>query len=787
MEQQLRSSREVALEASRAKSELVVRLRERDRSIRVVSDRLQRIMDNVGSLIYMKDAQGRYLLVNREFERVRKIKIEDILGHSEQELTSGEIGDQVKAADEAVIEAATPMSFEQQFPLEDGIHTFLSVKFPIEDDQGGAAIGGIATDVTELKNATARAEEASRLKSQFVANMSHEIRTPLNGVVGMATLLRDTSLDPVQRQYVDALGASSEALMSVINNILDFSKIESGHLELDRIDFELRSVVESACLMVAGQAHSKSIEINHLVDADVPLLVSGDRVRLRQVLLNLLSNAIKFTTSDGPDRLRFEVTDTGVGIAETDVSRLFEAFTQADASTTREFGGTGLGLTISRELVSRMEGEIGARPGVETGSVFWFTARLPEGVSDDTGSRERPDLQGRKALVVDDNATNRSIFEYYLTSWGLVCETVDRPDSALQALKAASELGTPFDLALLDFNMPQMNGIALLSAIREQPIFRALPIVIASSSPLERKMFGGVDVAAVLTKPARQSDLYDALSDALAGEPERQPPKLEPRPALRGRAVLIAEDNEVNRVVAKAMLAKHGWRTEIAHNGREAAEMALAGDYAAVLMDCQMPEVDGYQATRRIRSSENGRHTPIIAMTAHSMPGDRERCLAAGMDDYLSKPVQPDELARALLRWVTPTHGDDEDCASNGRSPKDGSDAEGLLDFTTISQLRDTLTSEMRLKLLDSFEDSLPKSLDDIEAAVERGDQVELRRAAHLLKGSSATLGAAQLRAACQELEHRGRDQDLPIDSTQRIEFRKTAADALTALKASLL
>jgi len=633
----------------------------RERSMRAMSERFQQILDNTRSMIFIKDENSRYLLVNKEFERVRGIGASDIVGRSEQELTPGAIGDQVRAADQEILERGVPITFEQDFPLPDGMHTFLSVKFPIRDAEGEDAIGGVATDITDQKRAAAEAQKASELKSQFVANMSHEIRTPLNGVMGMASLLRDSALDPAQREQFDALLASSDALMAVANNILDFSKLEAGQMELDPTTFDLRSTVKESCLVLAEAAHAKGIEIKHWVDAEVPQFVRGDRVRLRQILLNLLSNGVKFTPSgevivnvrvEGESMLRFEISDTGIGINPDHADRLFDAFNQADASTTREYGGTGLGLTISRELAHRMGGQIGAEPGPDRGSVFWFTASLPTAAPSDGERLNHSDRQAIKALVMDDNPANRTIPE--------------------------------------------------------------------------------------------------------------------------GPPVLIAEDNEINRVVAKTMLARQGRATAIAHNGREAVEMALARPYAAILMDCQMPELDGYEATRRIRKAENGHHVPIIAMTALSMPDDRERCLAAGMDDYLAKPVQRDQLAAMLMKW-----------APAQASPQDTVDEP--LDRATIEQLRSTLTAEMRASLLRTFEETLPKCLSGIKDAAERGDTAEFRRIAHLLKGSSATLGATQLRLACQQLEHTGQNGDQPIDARRIEELQATAAQELSALRASLL
>ena len=790
-------------------------LRERERALQITNERFQGILDNAPAAIYIKDADSRYLLVNREFERIRSLSAEQVVGRNEEEIgAAGPIrAAQMRAADQAVIETGAPTSFEQEMPLPDGTRTFLSVKFPVHIDNGAvAAIAGISTDITDQKHALVQAVEASRLKSEFVANMSHEIRTPLNGVIGMTNLLNDTPLDAEQRGYSAALAASSEALLSVIDNILDFSKIEAGHLELDPTDFELRSVVEETCLMLTTQAHSKGLQITHRVDADLPLAVRGDRGRLRQILLNLLSNAVKFTadgeivvevTGGHGELVRFAVSDSGVGVDAEQAAHLFEPFIQGDGSITRRFGGTGLGLTISRELVGRMGGEIGAEPRAGGGSVFWFTVELGAATSK-RPVRSRPELRGVRALIVDAFATNRTIFEHYLRSWGLSSQSVEEPGDVIEALERASASGEPFELALLDFSSPGSSTIELVRAIGERPALHALNVVILSSSPLEHKVFAELGVSAVLTKPISRSQLYNTITDAISSTPSRQPeraaaPDAKPtgQPA-DGPLVLVAEDNEINDAVAKALLIRQGLRAAVAHNGREAVQMALEHDYAAILMDCQMPEVDGYEATRRIRGSEHGRHVPIIAMTAHSMPGDRERCLAAGMDDYISKPVRAEQLQSVMAHWLF-------DYEEPGIRPHDVSDREActlegswsdrgeplgkatVIDQATVRQLRDTQTLEMRESLLEAFDVSLPKCVAEILSAADRGDRIELRRVAHLLRGSSATLGAARLGLACEQLERSGRDGDPTIEQEQLDVFATSAGEAQQALRKHLL
>jgi two-component system, sensor histidine kinase and response regulator len=623
------------------------------------------ILDNANAAIYVKDTDSRYLLVNREFERIRGLTAEQMVGRTEIEIGSPATAKQIRATDRAVIDSGSAMSFEQEMLTQDGARTFLSLKFPVQrKGRKVTAIAGISTDLTGQKTVLAEAMEASRLKSEFVANMSHEIRTPLNGVIGMAGLLSDTSLDPVQREYADALEASSRALLAVISDILDFSKIEAGHLELDPTDFELRGAVEEACQMLAEQAHAQGLGISHTIDADLARTVNGDRGRLRQILLNLLSNAVKFTASgevlvcvsgDGSEMVRFEVRDTGVGIDRGHAARLFEPFVQADQSTTRLFGGTGIGLTIARELALEMGGAIGAEPRDGGGSVFWFTVRLPAVTSVERPLRSRPELRGLRALVVDGCETNRTVFEHYLSTWGLSSKSVGSPSAALAELIKAARSGVPFQLVVLDLDLPRADGMELVRAIRGRPALRALHMVLLSSCPPEPTASSDLGVSSVLRKPVRRSELYNAVVEALAHSPSERERLARVRPPVDadGPLVLIAEDNEINHAVATALLCKQGLRTVVAHNGREAVEMALANDFAAILMDCQMPELDGYEATRCIRDAEHGCHVPIIAMTAHSMAGDRERCLAAGMDGYVSKPVRADELAAVMAEQLS--------------------------------------------------------------------------------------------------------------------------------------
>jgi two-component system sensor histidine kinase/response regulator len=752
------------LSLARSFNAMAEALEERSQALMVARDRLQGVLDHATAIIYIKDSAGRYLLVNRAFEEARDLQTVNVLGHTERDLSPLEVAEQIAADDRAVAEHGATLSNEYTVPTIRGMRTFWSIKFPIPSPDGEITIGGISTDVTEQKQALSAAMEASRLKTNFVANMSHKIRTPLSGVIGLTTLLRETDLQPVQREYVEALSSSGEALMSVIGEILDFSKIEAGRLDLDRTDFELRVLVEESCLMVAERAHAKGLELSHWVEEDVPEFVRGDRNRLRQILLNLLSNAVKFTAEgevvvkvlrSTNGMLRFEVLDTGIGITADQTGSLFEAFSQADESTTREYGGTGLGLTIARELVALMGGEIAAVPREQSGSLFWFTAKLPVTAAPAGAGRPKADLAGLRALIVDDNQTIRTVLRQYLGAWGLHCDTLDSPSLALDALERAKDEGRPYQLALLDYHMPGMDGIELASAINDRPALRTTAIVMLTSSVKGSQAAEEAGIAHHLLKPPRQSDLYDAIASAIgvrSGQraPETAPKRPSPATRVDRPLVLVAEDNEVNQIVAATMLEQRGLRIELAHNGAEAIEMNARGKYAAIFMDCQMPELDGYAATGRIRATEGDRRTPIIAMTAHSMPGDREKCLAAGMDDYLTKPIQPAQLDSMLARWL-PSNGH----RAGGAAEANGASGNGgdPLDVEVLARLEQDLDPGMRERLLDTFERSLEDRLADIDAALDRGDEQKLRRILHLLKGSSATMGARALSNACAAAE----------------------------------
>ena len=651
---------------------------------------------------------------------------------------------------------------------KDGRHIQVRLSAAAVHAAADGALVALYEDISDRKAAEAAmreardlAERVARARSAFLANMSHEIRTPMNAVLGFVELVLDTELAPEQRRALELVRTSSEALLTILNDILDYSKIEAEHLELESIPFDLPKVVHATATLLAVRAREKHLELTVDVPPDVPQMVRGDPTRLRQVLMNLIGNAIKFTEQGEVDvsasiiqrdgdraAVQFRVRDTGIGISEDQLGTIFQEFTQADASMTRRYGGTGLGLAISRRLVALMAGELAVTSEVGRGSEFSFALTFPLEAGAQATARAAVSLGGRRLLVVDDNETNRRIVRDMLGAEGMAVHEASRADAGLEALRRAARARTPYDLAILDAQMPDQDGFELATAIRADRALTATRLLILTSAGQrgDGERCRQLGIQAYLTKPIARADLVEAVGTVLAGTASAPGAAdlvtrhsiAESRHALR---ILLAEDNAVNQQVATAMLLKRGHHVDVASNGREAVDAVAREPYDVILMDIQMPEMDGFEATEQIRGLPQGRSLPIIALTAHALSGERERCLARGMSGYLAKPFKAHDLFAAV----------------EGRGAQPADTAATRSPAVDLAAFRRTMeeagAADAVDGILETFVATLPQRLEALVAAAGGTEAEPLHRAAHAFKSAAGTIGAGHLAALLEEME----------------------------------
>ena len=763
-------------------------LQEWARRERGLKKRYEELFENANDIVYTTDIAGKVTSVNRATESVTGYAREEVLGVDVLNFVAEEYREAADLMFRRMLHDETPTTYSMELVAKDGRRIPLEVNSRlILEDGMPAGVQGIARDITERKRielewqkASEAAEAANRAKGEFLANMSHEIRTPLNGVLGMTELALSTRLNEEQREYLTLVKTSGETLLTVINDILDFSKIEAGRLDINPIDFELRDSLGDTLKTLSLRAHEKGLELALHVAPDVPYRLQGDPTRLRQIVVNLVGNAIKFTAhgevvlhatvesqTENEIVLHFTVADTGIGIPSDKQQTIFAPFTQADSSATRRYGGTGLGLAISRQLTEMMGGRLWVESTEGKGSSFHFTVCFHPAILDSESPTpsERVDLQGLPTLVVDDNATNRRLLEEILSNWGMRPAMADGGWTGLETLRQAKSAGKPFPLVLIDALMPDMDGFTLAERIQEDPVLSGATIMMLTSSGHrgDAARCRKLGIAAYLHKPVKERDLLQAVLLAISSDRRNtKDAELITRHTLREEQrtlrILLAEDDMVNRQLAEHLLRKFGHKVTSVSDGRKAVEaIRTAGfdGFDVVLMDIQMPEMDGVEATAAIRALETGRprRLPIIAMTAHAMKGDRARFLDAGMDGYIAKPVQPQELVSVIEQTVPKPQE-----AAREHQPKPA--PQEVIDWKRALAAVDG-DSELFHELLRIFAGVAPATLEKLRTAVKRKNAATIEQAAHALKGSVSNFGADDAVQASWRLETMARNGNL--------------------------
>ncbi len=786
----------------------IVERKQVETALAKATERERLLIENVLDIICSVDAEGRFVTVSPACLKVWGYQPEELIGQKYIDLVAPEDVAKTNEMTGSLMAGSETTNFENRYLHKNGSLVEVSwAAFWSEKEQMMFAVIHDNTErkqfEKELDAALEAALESVRLKSEFLANMSHEIRTPMNGVIGMTDLLLDTDLSARQQGFTQAIEASADALLKIIDDILDFSKIEAGQMRFEKIDFDLQTTVEQIVELFAERAQTKGIEIASLVFADVPTALRGDPGRIRQVLTNLIGNAIKFTENgeivvnvvkqtetEETTVIRFEVKDTGIGIAAETQRRLFQAFTQADGSMTRKYGGTGLGLAISKQLAEIMGGEIGVESELGKGSTFWFTTHFEKMPmqKEITQSNANVSLEGVRVLIVDDNKTNRKILSYQAASWGMNAVEAESGAQALETLRTAADGNEPFEIAILDLMMSEMDGFELARVIKADSSISNVRLILMPSFGERGHGLAATSagIAAYLQKPVGQSQLYNCLITLMAKREIREKsPQLITKHSMRDNSaasdklkvsqqkkinyenskvrILVAEDNAMNREVALAQLEGLGYSTEIVANGREAVDALEKSEHDIVLMDCQMPEMDGFEATAEIRRRENGdKRTTIIAMTAHALEGERVKCLAAGMDDYLSKPVKIDTLRQMLERWSVSA---DEKKGGLPDEPRklSAEDSQQFIDLSILEGFRTFQKPgqpDLVEKLINLFvEDTTVRFSILKHAAVDR-NAVAIKSEAHNIKGAAGNIGARQMAVFCKELEQKASQND---------------------------